>query len=418
MADPILSDALFSGWNWQPGQVLTFRFQSAGVTVDRGGYAGGDSLTTGWTDAQMRQARQIFADVERFTNLSTREVASGQAADIRLAMVNNVPGGWAGYAEYPDRDFGSDLTIGDAYTHPRDNTLVHELGHALGLKHPHEDLRYPGVDGSNDSGDFGLNTGTTTVMSYNWPYWRDGGFEIRGDLTDYMAADIAALQALYGTDTDTARGRDVYRDTGALICIWDAGGRDRIDFSDTGRATVIDLRAATLEAAPGGGGWLSYIARAGGPLGGYTIARGVVIEDATGGTGRDRIAGNGAGNTLAGNGDNDRLSGLGGNDVLTGGAGADRLDGGRGDDTLDGGGGSDTFIFDGGRDRVRAFADNADTIVISAALSRGYRSADALLDDVARTADGAVILDFGGGDVLRISGISRIAALTNDLDLG
>ena len=54
---------------------------------------------------------------------------------------------------------------------------------------------------------------------------------------------------------------------------------------------------------------------------GFTVAHGVVIENATGGTGRDTITGNAAANTL--------LGGMGA-DTLTGGAGDDRLDTGDG----------------------------------------------------------------------------------------
>jgi serralysin len=95
-----------------------------------------------------------------------------------------------------------------------------------------------------------------------------------------------------------------------------------------------------------------------GVMGGYTIAAGVVIENARGGNGNDRIVGNGAGNTLDGRGGNDVLFGLEGNDILRdnliGGTGADilvgqqgndRLQGDLGADRLVGGAGYDTFVF-------------------------------------------------------------------------
>jgi Ca2+-binding RTX toxin-like protein len=414
MADPLLADALFSGWTWPVGPTLTWSIQPAGSAVDDGGYAGGSTRTSAWSAEDRALARDVFSQVAALTNLTVREVSSG--GDIRLSAVASVPGGYAGYAGYPDRFGGSDVTVGTAYLSPDDSTLVHEIGHALGLKHPHEDLRYPGVDDSNDSGDFGLNTATTTVMSYNWPYWRDTQVEVGGRQNNFMAADIAALQALYGTDTSTATGRNIYRASDTLMCIWDAGGRDRIDFSAVTRTAVIDLRAATLESEPGGGGWLSHVPRGDRATGGYTIAHGVVIEDATGGSARDDITGNRVGNNLTGNGGNDRISGQGGDDRLTGNAGADRLNGGAGDDVLTGNSGSDLFTFTGGRDRITDFDDNSDTLVISGALSRGYRSVDALLDDVARDTGSDVVLNFGGGDVVRLEGLRSISALANDLE--
>ncbi|QJW83607.1 hypothetical protein HK414_04495 [Ramlibacter terrae] len=64
------------------------------------------------------------------------------------------------------------------------------------------------------------------------------------------------------------------------------------------------------------------------------IARGVVIENAIGGSARDIISGNAAANSLSGGLGNDTLSGLGGDDVLNGGSGADSMTGGSGNDTF------------------------------------------------------------------------------------
>ena len=65
------------------------------------------------------------------------------------------------------------------------------------------------------------------------------------------------------------------------------------------------------------------------------IARGVVIEGATGGRGNDRLIGNAVQNTLIGGAGHDTLVGGGGNDTLQGAGGADVLDGGAGFDIAD-----------------------------------------------------------------------------------
>src|SRR2546423_789135 len=57
------------------------------------------------------------------------------------------------------------------------------------------------------------------------------------------------------------------------------------------------------------------------------------VENLIGGSGADRLTGDGNANVLCGGAGNDTLSGSGGNDILVGGAGADRLDGGSGVDT-------------------------------------------------------------------------------------
>ena len=92
--------------------------------------------------------------------------------------------------------------------------------------------------------------------------------------------------------------------------IWDAGGSDTLEYDGSGNA-ILDLRAATLDDLPTGGGILSYAAFI---HGGFTIANGVVIEKAVGGSGNDSITGNSAGNTF---------KGRGGDDTIEGGAGTD-----------------------------------------------------------------------------------------------
>ena len=68
--------------------------------------------------------------------------------------------------------------------------------------------------------------------------------------------------------------------------------------------------------------------------GGFTVANGVTIENASSGAGKDSLFGNDAANVLT-SGD--------GNDAIDGGAGNDTLIGGRGTDTLTGGAGADLF---------------------------------------------------------------------------
>jgi serralysin len=141
-----------------------------------------------------------------------------------------------------------------------------------------------------------------------------------------MAIDIAVLQDKYGVNDRYNRGDDVYtlptaNESGTFYsCLWDTDGTDTIRAGSTGRDAVIDLHDATLRAEVGGGGFVSY---AHGVHGGFTIANGVVIENATGGRGDDRLTGNEAGNALRGGDGDDRLTGGLGRDVLTGAADRD-----------------------------------------------------------------------------------------------
>ena len=138
-----------------------------------------------------------------------------------------------------------------------------------------------------------------------------------GWLGSLMALDIAVIQDKYGVNEDWATGNDSYvlkdvNEAGHLYSsIWDAGGIDQIVYNGA-RDTNIDLRAATLQYEYGGGGWMSY---AYGIYGGFTIANGVTIENATGGSGNDMLIGNHVANILIGGGGLDTLVGGGGNDI-------------------------------------------------------------------------------------------------------
>jgi hypothetical protein len=208
-------------------------------------------------------------------------------------------------------------------------TLVHEIGHGLGLAHPHDRGGGSAVmigvtDPFGSYGLFDLDQGVFTVMSYNdgWPLRSDPPAD-DCDQAGPMALDIALAQAKYGAVRHNA-GDTSYRlgDAGiGYTAIWDSGGTDTIRH-DGARPAHIDLHAATIDYSPTGGGVVSHVE---GVAGGYTIARGAVIENATGGDG---------------------------DDTLTGNAGANRLDGRAGADLLVGGGGNDIYVVDDPGDRI------------------------------------------------------------------
>jgi Ca2+-binding RTX toxin-like protein len=227
--------------------------------------------------------------------------------------------------------------------------MLHEFGHAHGLAHPHDrgggsDIMLGVTSATGSLGLFNLNQGVYTVMSYNDAYQLhpDGPTPYTGSNIDsgwsgtLSAFDIAVLQQRYGA-VARETGNNVYRlgdanDPGNFYStIWDSAGTDEIRY-DGARATQIDLTAATLDYTPTGGGVVSFVDNI---WGGYTIANGVVIENATGGSGNDVLLGNTAGNVLKGNAGNDTLMGRAGDDTLIGGLGDDRLEGGDGIDTVD-----------------------------------------------------------------------------------
>ena len=242
---------------------------------------------------------------------------------------------------------------GSAFT-----TVLHEIGHGLGLSHPHDDSAdegdpnppatvMRGVTASMGSyGDFDLNQSVYTVMSYNdgWQTSPAGPLEgvvAYGASGGFGALDIAVLQAKYGANTSFAAGDNVYNlpasdgDGTFYMSIWDTGGVDTISAARANVGAIIDLRAATLDYSNTGGGVVSYVT---GVHGGVTIANGVVIENVIGGQGDDRITGNAANNVIAG-------------DI--------------GSDTIDGGAGRDTSLYGQARASAGVTVENG-TVTVAA----------------------------------------------------
>ena len=137
-----------------------------------------------------------------------------------------------------------------------------------------------------------------------------------------------------------------------------------------------------------------------------------------GGQGADTLEGGAGNDTLRGGSGHDLLLGGDGDDRLEGNAGSDTLDGGAGDDVLRGGIGADTFVFRSGygNDRIVDFQRGIDTIEIDAALLGGGTPDPLdLIPFAGRTDDGFLILDFGDGDTLTFTGITRTGIILDDV---
>lgn len=124
--------------------------------------------------------------------------------------------------------------------------------------------------------------------------------------------DIAELQDLYRVNEEFNLGNNQYffNNTGSLTTLFDAGGRDTINLTNTVISQTVDLHQGAFSTINNNPAALA-------------IAYGAEIENARGGGNGDTLIGNPLRNLLFGNGGNDILEGNGGNDVLRGGAGRD-----------------------------------------------------------------------------------------------
>ena len=434
---PVYGGSLVTSLTWGtrlPGSTITVYFAPRGYVAAS---AVGPIESEGFNSYEIRQFEKAFDAIEAVIDVNFIVVTSPGQADLVLVLdTDEVAGAFLGIFGPPgtvgagigvfdgsqwDRSPGGDLEVG-GYGYV---TIVHELLHGLGLAHPHDNggasTVFPGVVFEiDDYGDYNLNQGIFTTMSYNSGYLTGPpGTAPSGDIgTNYgfeagpMALDIAALQALYGANTTYASGNNVYvLPTGRTLgtywqSIWDTGGIDEIRH-DGSAGAVIDLREASLRHDADGGGFVSHA----GVPGGFTIAAGVVIENATGGTGSDWIFGNDADNVFNGRQGNDTLTGEGGNDTLRGGPGSDVIEGIDGNDSILGQADQDILAGGPGHDRLKGggaadelYGDNGQDFLKGGTgddISRGGKGDDRLFgnrdDDTLNGGQGNDLLNGGAG---------------------
>ena len=316
--------------------------------------------------AAARMAMNALSSVCNITFTEVADTAVG-AGDIRWTLSQNSTLSTA-HAYYPSTSAaGGDIWFGPSgsYTTPvvggySYHTFIHELGHAVGLEHPHDGSPAPVV---------GEDQLKYSVMSYkdNATDTNDG-YGSSYFPTSYMLNDIAALQYMYGINGTSNQGDTVYTWTaGSKVyeCLWDTGGNDTVDASSQTLGVTLNLNGGTWSTI--GSSYSNQAAQVRDSLGiAFDVVTATVdsrIENAIGTGVADALIGNAKAN------------------VLTGGAGADTLTGGAGADvfrfvtTAQGG---DTLTdFTSGSDKIQVVSANFGALPVGTLASTRFVSGSA-----------------------------------------
>jgi serralysin len=363
-------DGLLAGTAWA-GHSLSYSFP--GDAADLSDYSAGNAVDPALLSAlnagQQDTVRAMFAGLGGVANITFTEAVTPGGGDLRLYWYRAPDNYTARTLAFPSADpEAGDVQLG-AYVVPGflDQwtpgaysyfTILHELGHALGLKHPHDEVNgFPAVPAAQDSIEY-------SIMSYRSYAGQDlGGYTVQSGSypAGPMLNDIAALQYLYGANWTTNAGDTTYRfdpeEAVVFQTIWDGGGEDTYDLSAYGADLVISLEPGGWSRFGGQYAALDTDREAIGNVANAYLYQGdlrSLIENAVGGSGNDEITGNVGANALTGGA---------GDDTLRGGLGDDLLRGGSGIDLMAGGEGSDTYYVDAVGDRVREAAGEGGDVV-------------------------------------------------------
>jgi serralysin len=316
---------LNSGDTWS-GSQITYSFPATAANSNTGGGEGG-----GFQQLSALQIQFVKYSLACWDDLIAPNFVEGTGkTDIEVS--NTTTGIDYAHAYFPN--------VGSVWFNPGFNdltnpvigeygygTIIHELGHALGLEH---------MGDYNGSGNWTpssfQDTSVLSIMSYfgpdqgsddgkndvMWADWVKGGVTYAAQTP--MLNDIYAIQTMYGVDTTTRTGDTVYgfnsnlTGTAAkfydfdvngnpILCLFDSSGTDTLDLSGFSTTCSISLVAGTFSDCNQ-------------MTNNISIAYSAVIENAVGGSASDTIVGNTADNVLTGGGGNDTIDGGGGDDIV------------------------------------------------------------------------------------------------------
>ena len=343
-------DAALIGSKWGITN-LTFSFPTSGSNYSGNNYdSNGVSLYHIDLGTQQQDAvRAAFAQLSAATGLTFTEITETDTvhANIRISQTADQDAPSA-YGNFPSdtRGMAGDIWFGRTNQPYYDSafkgtwgfaTIMHEIGHTMGLKHGHQD--YTNADLSfyfGTSPRFGSQSLTPdrdgqaySLMTYTPAPFTNSNFagEKISQPQSYMQFDLAALQYMYGANFTTNATDSTYtfsQTTGEMfingvgqgapsgnkifLTIWDGGGVDTIDASNYANGVTIDLRPGEYSTVDQNQvvnnlAYQNLVNMAPGNIAMsllYNNDSRSLIENATGGSGNDIFVANIANNVLDG----------------------------------------------------------------------------------------------------------------------
>lgn len=359
------------------------QFVASGSTISADIYTSLSSGVGNWTASQLANIDLITSTYQNFIALDFSPVINQsasipsnlpQAADINISLIFRPDLKYSGESALGiDTNFGYAGSSGDIILNVSGfgsqglsndtslsgnsfgfHTLMHEIGHSLGLAHPHSSVTNGITTLTTDysatvnlgfdnlgfviASASDMNKEYFTVMSYDDITPATGGDTFA---QTPMILDVIALQGAYGEGAGSSgSGNDTIApgSTGGVVAYrtyFDTGGTDLIDLKNYSSGAYLHMGAPINGAAHPVGVSMGTADQkrmaTGGDPGSLRWFYGD-FENASGSAGADVIIGNSLSNEISGNEGNDTLSGAEGQDTLTGGPGNDLLDGGAGVD--------------------------------------------------------------------------------------
>ena len=313
--DQYSSSLLWGGYKWDwdrnTNNPLTYYFGTELEIEDcpppLTNLVGEQIKTEDWTVDEKESMRNALLAWTNLIGMAIEEVTNVEDANLRFYITDQTSLGLYGaqfgpfaseanqgtgiYVRFPDIRWSNSLNPGgNGFT-----TMLHEIGHGLGLSHPHDagggSTQFPGVSSSSDTGHHELNQNIYSVMTYNdygstdlYPQYISNYGTSKGP----MAFDIKAIEYLYGLSDEYKSEDNVYTitdntntDSTGYNCIVDNNGNDLIVYNGNQKVTI-DLRPASITKIDKSGGYISKVDDVN-VKSGFTIYNNTIIEQASGG---------------------------------------------------------------------------------------------------------------------------------------